>query len=167
LLRIRLLVEEAAIFKQAAPPPSTPQRRYLLGEALVEVGAISPGQLEQALKHQADLAHKKKPMRLGEILVRRNMIRPDQLEAALGMHIESVSSTTSDTTVGHIGDYLVRRGLITPAQLQRGLGRQAELRWRGQAPPLGEVLLQLGYLQRDQLTQALLQQHQDFELAFR
>lgn len=167
LLRIRLLVEEAAIFTTPASPPSTPQRRHLLGEALVEAGVLNPGQLEQALKYQADLARKKKPMRLGEILVRRKLVRPDQLEAALGAHIEGISTAAPGTAFGRIGDYLVRQGLITPAQLQRGVGRQEELGRRGQTVLLGEVLVQLGYLQRDQLTHALLQWHQEFELAFR
>ncbi len=173
LLRVRLLVEEAAIFKDPTPPPARPPRRYLLGEVLVEAGVISPGQLEQVLQYQASLARKKKllrkqkPLRLGEILVRYGLVRPEQLEAALGVQIESISSTAPATAVGHFGNYLVQQGLITPDQLQRGLGRQAELRQRGQEVPLGDILVQLGYLQRAQLTRALLQWQQDFELAFR
>jgi len=192
VLRVRLLVEEAAVVKQNALP-STPKRRYLLGEALVEAGVITSEQLEHALQYQADQAHRKKPkrsrpfsllqrffpadssnssleakpMRLGEVLVHLGMVRPRELEAALAAQMESIASTVPDTGLGRIGDYLVKQGLITPAQLHQGLALQAELKQDGRTPQLGEVLVRMGYLRQEQLTRALLQWHEEFEIAFR
>ncbi len=134
---------------------------------------LSPQQLEQALHLQAKAARKwtllrhKKPVLLGEILVRHGMVRPEQLEAAVGAQLEGMSSTLSLGGMRRIGEYLVAQSLITPEQLQRGLGRQAELRRQGQALPLGEVLVHLGYIERDQLRQALLQMHEEFTFVYR
>jgi tetratricopeptide (TPR) repeat protein len=156
VLRVRLLVEEAAIFKNATPSPSTPLRRYLLGEALVEANVISPQQLEQALKHQAAQARRHHPMRLGEILIRQKLVRHSQLEAALAAQIESAASIASkDATFSRIGEYLVQQGLITTAQLYQGIACQNALRQKGEKRMLGEALVELGYLQPDQFTRAL------------
>jgi tetratricopeptide (TPR) repeat protein len=167
VLRIRLLLEEAAVVQTPAPPPSTPQRRYLLGEALVEARVITQQQLDVALKEQARLAKKKKPMRLGEILLRLKFVRPEHLEAALAAQIESIPASAPGSALGQIGDYLVQRGLVTRAQLHQGLVQQAELKRRGQSLQLGEVLVRCGYLQREQLNRALLDWQQQFETYFR
>ncbi len=84
------------------------------------------------------------------------MIQPDQLATALAMQVEQAMSHPSDTGFGRLGDYMVRHGLITEAQLQYALAWQAQQQ-AGPRMRLGEVLVQLGYLQQDQVPQAVLQ----------
>ncbi|HEX6291810.1 MAG TPA: hypothetical protein VFZ66_21675 [Herpetosiphonaceae bacterium] len=166
VLNIRLLLEEAAVLRPqtAAPPPSTPQRRYMLGEALVEARVITQQQLDAALKEQARLARKKKPLRLGEVLLRMKLVRPQQLEAAVATQIETLPTTEGVTM--QIGEYLVRRGLVTRAQLHQGLAQQADLKRKGHRVLLGDVLVRCGYLAREQLNHAVVEWQQQYNLSF-
>ncbi|HEY0735129.1 MAG TPA: hypothetical protein VGD69_09510 [Herpetosiphonaceae bacterium] len=166
VLNIRLLLEEAAVLRPqaATPPPSTPQRRYMLGEALVEARVLTPQQLEAALKEQQRLARKKKPLRLGEVLLRMKMVRPQQLEAAVAAQVETLPS--SEGVSVQLGEYLVRRGLVTRAQLHQGLAQQNELKRKGHTVLLGDVLVRCGYLAREQLHHAIIEWQQQYNLSF-
>jgi tetratricopeptide (TPR) repeat protein len=165
VLNIRLLLEEAAVLRpQSPPPPSTPQRRYMLGEALVEARVLTQQQLAQALKEQQRLARKKKPLRLGEVLLRMKLVRPEQIEAAIAAQIETLPTTEGATI--YLGEYLVRRGLVTRAQLHQGLAQQNELKRKGQAMLLGDVLVRCGYLAREQLNHAIVEWQQHYNLSF-
>ena len=166
ILNIRLLLEEAAMLRPQTPPPppSTPQRRYMLGEALVEARILTPQQLEQALKEQQRLARKKKALRLGEVLLRMKLVRPEQLEAAIAAQIETLPTTQGATI--YLGEYLVRRGLVTRAQLHQGLAQQNELKRKGKSLLLGDVLVRCGYLAREQLNHALVEWQQHYNMSF-
>jgi tetratricopeptide (TPR) repeat protein len=166
VLNIRLLLEEAAMLRPQAPtpPPSTPQRRYMLGEALVEARILTQQQLEQALKEQQRLARKKKVLRLGEVLLRMKLVRPEQLEAAIATQIETLPTTEGATM--YLGEYLVRRGLVTRAQLHQGLAQQNELKRKGRAVLLGDVLVRCGYLAREQLNHAIVEWQQHYNMSF-
>jgi len=163
VLRIRLMLEEAAVFQPVNQAPSTAQRRYLLGEALIEARIITQHQLDTALAEQARLARKRKPQRLGEILIRLKLVRKEQLEAALAAQIETMGGTAQEAHPRRLGDFLARRGLITRAQLHQGLAEQTQERRRGKAPLLGDVLVRCGYLQRDQLNRALLEWQNEYD----
>jgi len=172
VLRLRLIVEEAAIFKEASrdtSPPSTRQRRLLLGELLVDVGPLTSQQLDQVLVEQAQLAHKaRRPVRLGDLLVRRKLIGRAQLEAVLAIQIEQAALPGQErwgSTIP-IGEFLVQRGLVTRPQLAYGLKQQAALRQQGKPLLLGEILVRLGYLQRMHLHRAVLAWHQAYNLLF-
>jgi tetratricopeptide (TPR) repeat protein len=165
VLNIRLLLEEAAVLRPQTPaPPSTPQRRYMLGEALVEARVLTQQQLEQALKEQQRLARKKKSLRLGEVLLRMKLVRPEQLQAAVAVQVETLPS--SDGVSVQLGEYLVRRGLVTRAQLHQGLAQQAELKRKGQGVLLGDVLVRCGYLTREQLHHTIIEWQQQYNMAF-
>jgi hypothetical protein len=169
MLRIRLLVEEAAIFKDPLPPPSTSQSRLLLSELLVELGLITLQQLDQVLAEQAHLMHKKRrPVRLGEILMRRKLVRRAQLEAVLAIQIEHAVSPAQESQgpPSRIGEFLVQRGLMTREQLAYALMQQKALRQQGRSLHLGEVLVQLRYLPRAQLHHALLEWHRIHDMLF-
>ena len=166
VLRIRLLLEEAAVVRTPEPPVSTPERRYLLGEALVEAKVINQHQLDHALAEQAKLAQKQKPMRLGEILLRLKLVTPMQIEGALATQIENLSGSTNAGYTGQIGTYLVQYGLVTRAQLHQGLARQTELKQRGRPALLGDVLVECGYIDRDRLNRAMVEWQHQFNAAF-
>lgn len=167
VLRVRLLLEEAAVVPTPAPPASTPQRRYLLGEALVEARILTEHQLEAALAEQRRLAAKKKPLRLGEILLRMKLVRPQQLEAALATQIETLPGSGGAGATGQIGEYLLQHGLITRAQLHQGLAQQAELKRQGRALQLGDILVRSGYLSREQLNRAMVDWQQQYDMWYR
>lgn len=166
VLKIRLLLEESALVRVSEPPISTPARRYLLGEALVEARVITQHQLDHALAEQAKLARKRKPMRLGEILLRLKMVTPTQIEGALATQIENLPGSSQAGYTGQIGAYLVQQGLITRAQLHQGLARQTELKQRGRPALLGDVLVDCGYIQRDRLNRAMVEWQHQFNAAF-
>jgi hypothetical protein len=167
VLNVRLLLEEAAVTRTSTKPPtSTPQRRYLLGEALVEARVITPQQLASALTVQQQYAHKNISLRLGEVLLHMKLVRPEQIEGAIAAQIENQPTVASGAT-GHIGEYLMRCGLITRAQLHQGLVQQAQLKRQGRSVLLGDQLVECGYIKREQLNRALLDWQQQYELAFR
>lgn len=167
ILRVRLLLEESAVVATPTAPTSTPQRRYLLGEALVEARVLTQHQLDLALKEQAKLAKQRKPMRLGEVLLRLKLVRPEQLEAAVAAQVESMPGSPDAGATGQIGEFLLRNNLVTLAQLHQGLAQQAILRSKGHKMMLGDVLVGCGYLQREQLNRAMLEWQQQYEMWYR
>jgi hypothetical protein len=60
-----------------------------------------------------------------------------------------------------IGAYLVEQGIISAAQLHAALTEQTDCRNRGERVPLGDILLQRGWLSPPALAKALVQQQQD------
>jgi tetratricopeptide (TPR) repeat protein len=166
VLKVRLLLEESAVLRAAPSTPSTPQRRYLLGEALVEARIITPHQLQTALNEQAKLAARKRPLRLGEVLLRLKLVQPEQLAAAVAAQMDNAASTANADSLGQLGAFLIRQGLLTRAQLHQGLVRQAAMQRQGKPILLGEVLVRCGYIERDQLSQALGVWQQQYEDQF-
>lgn len=159
VLRVQLLVEEGTGDDAAHGTASTPQRRYLLGEALVEARIITQQQLDEVLHQQAKLMQRHKGMRLGDLLVRLKIIGREQLDAALAAQADSMSATLAHAPAKGFGEFLVQHGVISSAQLYQGLAQQAELKRRGQPAPLGEVLIRCGYLERLRLHPMLLEWH--------
>ncbi len=157
VLRAQLLLQEASSCTDTSP--STPQRRYLLGEALVEARVLTQAQLDEALHRQAELAQHSKPMRLGELLIKLKVITQEQLLAALTAQVESMAPSLEDAQAMRFGEFLVTQGLLTRAQLHQGLESQADARRHGLALPLGEVLVRCGYLERLVLHHMLLEWH--------
>jgi hypothetical protein len=157
VLQVQLLLQEATSGTDTSP--STPQRRYLLGEALVEARLLTQAQLDEALRRQAELTQHSKPMRLGELLIKLKMISKEQLMAALAAQIESMAPSGSEAQAMRFGEFLVTQGVLTRAQLHQGLTAQANARRRGETVPLGEILVRCGYLERLVLHHMLLEWH--------
>lgn len=66
---------------------------------------------------------------------------------------------TPEILVSRLGDYLVEKHFITPEQLQRALEYQSELRSSGKAVPvLGQILVDMGYIERPVLDRAITEQ---------
>lgn len=66
---------------------------------------------------------------------------------------------TPEILVPRLGDYLIERGLITAEQLQHALQQQSDIRkTQGRAPLLGQLLVDLGILDKAALDQAITEQ---------
>jgi hypothetical protein len=57
--------------------------------------------------------------------------------------------------IGFIGGYLIDDGVLTLEELDRGLLRQLHLAEDGRVTKLGDVLIDMGYISRADLTRAL------------
>jgi hypothetical protein len=114
----------------------------LLGDVLVREGLISPEQLREALRQQAELPTYAP---LGQILVRNKAIAEEQLNLALDKHHKRA----------RLGELLVESHVITGEQLATALDRQRQTGSR-----LGEVLVQLDLVTEIQMKEALCKQFQ-------
>ncbi|MEJ2748886.1 MAG: ATP-binding protein [Anaerolineae bacterium] len=65
--------------------------------------------------------------------------------------------TTPEMLVPRIGEYLVEQGHISPAQLDRALLIQKKMARSGEAMLVGELLVELGCINRETLDQAITQ----------
>jgi signal transduction histidine kinase len=65
---------------------------------------------------------------------------------------------TPEMLVPRMGEYLVQKGLITEEQLQNALNHQQEEMARGSTVLLGQALIDLKYLERSDLDQAVTEQ---------
>jgi len=65
---------------------------------------------------------------------------------------------TPESLVPRIGDYLVERGFLKPEQLNNALDIQKEYRSSGRNVLLGDLLLELQYIDRNKLDQAITEQ---------
>jgi len=74
----------------------------------------------------------------------------------------SQQSVLSDSRLPRFGEYLIQRGLLTNDQVRRTADRQSSLQRIGVTKPFGEVAYELGYLNRSQLDQVVVDQRNDF-----
>lgn len=65
---------------------------------------------------------------------------------------------TPEILVPRIGDYLIERGALTQADLDRALARSKELAQQGKPRLVGQVLLDLGMVDRETLDQVITEQ---------
>lgn len=66
---------------------------------------------------------------------------------------------TPESLVSRLGDYLVDRGLLTAENLGKALAYQNEIRLTDQpAPPIGQILIKMGLIERETLDQAITEQ---------
>lgn len=117
-----------------------------LGEILVQLEAITPGQLDEALVKQ-----EARGTRIGEILEELGYTTRARIEEALEIQIElrsrwvesrgegtaSEADPGSDATL--LGEILIRTGVVTRRQLERALEIRESSRTQ-----VGEALVQLG-----------------------
>jgi hypothetical protein len=116
--------------------------KRLFGAFLVAEGYVTDANLALALEHQRRL----RQARLGDILVAQGAIPRAVLERAV---LEQL-----DVDGGHrtrLGEFLVGEGLLRQADLDRALAQQE----RDRAKRIGEVLLELGFLDAAALAQAV------------
>lgn len=124
-----------------APPPPTCLR---LGDLLLRNNWITATQLAEALAEQR---HSEED--LGALLIRKGWLEPDRLEQAL-TELLLMRSPTHRRRLGHI---LTQTRQLSQWQLNLALRLKQALPAADE--PLGELLVRLGWLQPQQLGQAL------------
>jgi hypothetical protein len=118
--------------------------RKLLGELLVRIKRLTPESLWEALAEQDRTGEK-----LGAILVRRGLITASELEAVLAFQRRQGTGKMGPSPLC-LGEILVRTRMISRGKIEEALRRQKLSRKK-----IGEVLVELGYLKPDQLSQGL------------
>lgn len=96
----------------AKPESGAPQKT--LGDVLIEIGLISPGQLESALKIQ-----QKQGQDLGEVLLQQSLITPDKLAMGLSIFlnmplIDLKRHTVQPRALRLIGEEIARKYTVIP-----------------------------------------------------
>lgn len=120
--------------------------RKRLGEILLSAKKITAFQLEEALTIQ-----KKTGQKLGEILVKLGYISERELKVALLLQDTSKKPIPHELRIGNI---LLSTGIITDKQLNNAIKAQKTYRDK----PLGEILLNLGYISENDLEKGLILQ---------
>src|SRR3954470_5486983 len=108
-----------------------------LGELLVQQGLVTATQLQAALTWQETQAER---VALGQILVNKKIITERQLETVLDTFRKRA----------RLGEVLARNGTITRQQLEHALTVQKKAR-----RPLGQIVIELGYVDDAGMRQAL------------
>ena len=154
----QLIIEVHMRAQKRKDQPGWRPTKRLLGQILVDGDFISPQELEAALKSQKEADNK-----LGEILVRMDSLNPMELKATLSVQRDLSSLESSLKAAAGIrerlGQLLLKATRITPDQLDTSLREQ-----RNSGKPLGEVLVRLGLLSKNELRAVLtFQRHQGGE----
>lgn len=173
--------------RPAAPAPPVEDKRgslfarasaenRKLGEILLDLGLVTPEQLQEALDTQR---HVKSTSRLGNILIQMNAVTMEQIFAALEKQydrrkpargrrtMDSISTggarggawekTALSVSNSLLGEVFINRGFVTREQLEKALQEQ----WRaGGRERLGSVLLRLEMVTSEQVFAALEEQAQ-------
>ncbi|MBM3260163.1 MAG: hypothetical protein FJY99_10500 [Candidatus Sericytochromatia bacterium] len=115
-----------------------------LGEVLLRLRRLDPGNLEAALREQRDLN-----IRLGDLLLQKGLIDAETLEEALTLQ-ERGSPDAPASARRRLGERLLAQGRITSEQLASALESQALSKAR-----IGEILVEMGFVTTEEVDRAL------------
>jgi len=101
-----------------------------LGDVLVEQGAVTPTQAEQAAQRQREVQAEP----LGEILVRNNVITTQQLTKSLELQSQYAGTKK-------IGEILLEQGFVDGSQIEEAVEAQKVQRRKR----FGEILVDMGF----------------------
>ncbi len=129
----------------------------LIGKIALRAGLITREQLYDCL-----VAQERNPSKtLGSIMVSRGHLKQEDVEKLLELQRKAFEGATGDEAQSRLhalfGQLLIEKGLATEYQVNEGLRLQGRLTELGikPVPPLGEILMQRGYLNRDAVETAL------------
>lgn len=130
----------------------------LLGRIALREGMLTQEQLFDCLLFQ-----ERNPSRpLGSIMVQRGYLGEQQLEKLLKLQRTATAAASSggDPPQVRLGRILVDKGLATDYQVNECIRLQARMSEMGirPVPPLGEILIKRGYIDREKLETALILQ---------
>jgi hypothetical protein len=138
-----------------------------LGTYLVEMGYITPPQLDQALEMQRDLRQREgSKIMLGGLLVQLGFVVPQSVGSALLQQQTDRLRMLHGASPSLIGEYLIVEGLITREQLEEVLIEQITRRQAGEEIRMGELLLEHGYITQETLDSILDLQWRMFQSRF-
>lgn len=129
----------------------------MFGVIALSMGMITSEQLQQCLDIQEETANVRR--RLGSIMLARGYMTESQVRDVLALQGKTGETTVLPANKRErrklIGEILVERGFIDSSTLTRALKRQQLLRKTGINPRLGELLIAIGKINRQQLREAL------------
>jgi len=128
-----------------------------IGAFLVEEGFIEAHQLRMALGHQDHLRRKS----LGEILVERYGLPRATLAEAIREQHEALCRMDDGERPVPLHTHLLERGVVDRQTLARALWWQRKLRKKR----IGDILVELGYIERDRLEAAIRAQLDELAVA--
>ncbi len=135
---------------------SSPKQDLLLGKIALRAGLITREQLYDCL-----IVQDRNPSRtLGSILISRGHLKKQDVDRLLEMQkkaFEEISEGTPSRRHALFGRLLVEKGLASEYQVNECLRLQGRLNELGikPVPPLGEILVQRAYLDREAVETAL------------
>jgi ribosomal protein L40E len=140
----------------------TPQDR-LLGRIAIASGMITQEQLDLCLALQEQGRTAAKP--LGEVLLEKGFITPEQRARLLLLQKRQMASSSSAMPAPPpegeepvFGRLVLKRGLLSSDQLNEALRHQERELSHGRVKNLGQVLVEKGYLTREQVKSILTDQ---------
>ncbi|MDN5270546.1 hypothetical protein QTO31_01015 [Chloroflexus sp. MS-CIW-1] len=151
---MRLLSDVKTPYFHEQPKPR------LIGDILVSIGAITEAELQEVLAEQRRGSLLVSDRRIGQLLLRRGLITPAKLAKAL--IIQQQERSRARTAPQVLGEYLVEHGYITAAQLEAVLTEQIRLDQQGKRYSLGQLLVRMNMLSKDEVERAA----KEYEKAF-
>lgn len=151
---MRLLSDVKTPYFHEQPKPR------LIGDILVSIGAITEAELQEVLAEQRRGSLLVSDRRIGQLLLRRGLITPSKLAKAL--IIQQQERSRARTAPQVLGEYLVEHGYITAAQLEAVLTEQIRLDQQGKRYSLGQLLVRMNMLSKDEVERAA----KEYEKAF-
>ena len=102
--------------------------------------------------------------RIGQLLLRRGLITPAKLAKAL--IIQQQERSRARTAPQVLGEYLVEHGYITAAQLEAVLTEQIRLDQQGKRYSLGQLLVRMNLMSKDEVERAAKEYEKTFWTQF-
>ncbi len=131
-------------------------KQKLFGMVALSMGFITKAQLQECLDVQRDSLL---PRQLGGVIMSRGYMTETQVREVLAAQGKTGETTSLPGSKSErkrfLGQILVERGYIDQHTLTAVLKRQALLRKSGISPRLGELLIAIGKLTQNQLSEAL------------
>jgi hypothetical protein len=143
--------EMAVTLWEVGAPPTHSGR---LGDYLCAHQLISEDDLASALHEQERRIAQGRPIALGDLLVEQGRLSVHELVTALMLqHLDRQQQAAAGASP--LGELLARAGLISADQLHAALTIQTAARQQGDNVRLGQALLAMGVLSRDDLASTL------------
>jgi len=124
----------------------------LFCQVALRLGFLTEVEVALALEIQGGLSN---PQRIGKIFVSRGLLTPTQVEKVLAAQAlergtapepEAAELLRAAAEAQIFGKLAVLRGLATEGEVEECIWSQRQLAEKGEAIPLGEVLVRKGYL---------------------
>ncbi len=132
------------------PPPYAPgiamdlfNHSYRIGEYLVQLGYLTPGQLARALRISQ---HEDSRVPLGFTLVKQNLVPSDMVSMVLLQQFRDRLKRDVRTAPRFLGEQLLLQAKLTPAQLGLAVQEQLDSYKYGRWMRLGDVIVRKGWL---------------------
>lgn len=132
------------------------RNRLLIGQIAIELGFVTPEQLQECINHQAGQVQAKP---VGTLLVESGFLTPERLTTVIEEQKkrlqESLPYAPTQRGAAAFGRLIVERGLVTQEHVNEALRAQQDLADRGIRKRLGEMLVEAGHLSAEAVPDVL------------